>query len=200
MSVETPADFKKTLLVWWRYGREHGGDSFQVNPQTVIDHYIEDKVRRFRQQGASQWRWWQAGDDLIVERPPQEGSPFGPGSRIYYLLDRGYSVIENVHLPPPDDRWRWYVLVSDFLYDQGLDCWLMKELFLDVVVEEDDRTYHIFDLPDMAQALDVGLITPQESGSILKRVDWLVNCICRGNFPFEEIQRARQVAEQLGWD
>ena len=57
----------------------------------------------------------------------------------------------------------------------------------------------MYDLPDVAQALDVGLITPYETRDILKRVDWLLNRIAKGEFPFPEVQRAQDACLKLGW-
>jgi predicted RNA-binding protein associated with RNAse of E/G family len=75
----------------------------------------------------------------------------------------------------------------------------MKDMFCDIVVEEDNRTYHLLDLPRMAQALDIGLITTVDSGAILRRVDWVVRRVTQGAFPLEEIQRGRAAAARLGW-
>lgn len=199
MNKSLPARFSETLIIWWRFGKEHGGDEFQVNQPQVITAHLGEKAERFRQEAGTPWRWWQVNDDLIIERPPPEGSLFGTDSRIYYLLDKGLAVIENVHMPAPDERWSWLVRITDFTFQEDLDCWLMKDLFIDIVVEEDNRTYHLFDLPDMAQALDLGLITPRQSGEILKRVDWLVNRLSKGEFPFEEIRYAQEAARQMGW-
>ncbi len=191
--------FTPTLMVWWRYGKEHGGDDFRLNPQDVVAAHVQRKVARFRQTPQAEWRWWRVDHDLIVERPPARERPFGEDTCIYYLLEKGVSVIENVYFPPPDDRWKWYIHISDFVFDDDLDTWLMKDLICDVMVAHDDRSYHIFNLPDMAQALDVGLITTDQTRQILGRIDWLVNLLAGGEFPLPEVSRGRQSARRMGW-
>jgi len=192
--------YARTMVVWWRFGREHGGERFECNPPEVIEAHIQRKADRFRRTPADAWRWWQVDQDLIIERPPASEPLFGADSRIYYLLNRGLSVIKNICYPPPDDCWKWHIHIADFPYDQARECWLMKDLFCDIVVAPDDRTFKVLDLPDVAQALDVGLISHPESREILRRVSWVVNEISRRAFPFAEVQRAEAAARRLGWE
>ena len=189
----------KTLIVWWRYGKEHGKEEFRVNPPEVVNRHLKGKVDHFRSLPEESWRWWKVSDDLIIERWDDSPGQTGPDTRIYYLLNRGVTVIENVHCPPPDDRWKWYIHISDFLYSSELETWRMKDLFCDVVVEEDNHTYHLYDLPDLAQALDVGLICSNDSREILKRIDWVVSNINNRAFPFPEIMEGREACHKLGW-
>ena len=191
--------FSKTMMVWWRFGNEHGDDDFRANPPDVIAAHIQRKVDRFRQTPADAWRWWQVDDDLIVERCETCTGDIGPDTRLYYLLKRGLTIMENIHLPPPEDNWKWLVRISDFLYRPDLACWVMKDLFWDICVESDNRTYHLFDLPDLAQALDIGLISSAETRDILKRVDWLVGQVAKNTFPTDEILRGQAACRQLGW-
>jgi hypothetical protein len=199
MSTEKPGDFSKTLIVWWTYGLEHGAQDFRINPPEIVDAHIKRKVDRFRKVPDKDWRWWQVSKDLIIERPPAKGALFGEDSRIYYLLNRGISVIDNVYMSPPDDNWKWLIHICDFSYQHEDRYWLMKDLFCDIVVENDNQTYHLFDLPDMAQALDVGLITSAQSGGILQRIDWMVNSIWHNKFPIREIELGQAAAQRMGW-
>ena len=191
--------FKKSLIVWWRFGKEHGGEEFRVNTPEQVRLHLQKKVDEFHQTPEELWRWWQVDENLIVERWDTSPEHTGPDTRIYYLLNRGVSVIENIHLPPPDDNWKWYIHICDFDYHAELDTWMMKDLFCDILVAGDNRTYHMYDLPDLAQALDVGLITAGETREILKRVDWVVTSIVKGSFPFEEIKLGQASCTQLGW-
>lgn len=45
---------------------------------------------------------------------------------------------------------------GDFLYSYTHQSWLMKNPFRALCFENDNFTYHIFDLPDFVHALDVG--------------------------------------------
>lgn len=188
-----------TLLVWWRYGKEHGQDECRCNDPQVVDAHLHRKIDPFRQTPQEKWRWFQASPNLIVENWEDSPGSAGPDTHIYYLLDKGLAVIENIHFPPPDDKWKWYIHIADFIFNEELGSWLMKDMFVDLCVEADNRTYQIFDLPDLACALDAGLISHQDSRRILERADWLVKQIVGGNFPFEEIECGRRACEKLGW-
>lgn len=192
-------EYNKTLIVWWRFGKEHGGEEFRVNLPEQVRSHLQKKVDEFRKTPEQLWKWWQVDENMIVERWDTSPVHTGPDTRIYYLLNSGLSIIENIHLPAPDDNWKWYIHISDFDYDAEFKSWLMKDLFCDIVVEDDNRTYHMYDLPDLAQALDVGLITTDETREILKRVDWVVTSISKGKFPFDEIKRGQAACKQLGW-
>ena len=190
--------FSKTLLVWWRFGKEHGEEDIRVNLPEVIDAHLQRKVARLTQMPQEGWRWWQVSNDLIVER--WDDSPAqSPDTYIYYLLKSGITVIENIHLPAPDDNWKWYIQVCDFNYLKELGCWVMKDLFCDICVEADNHSYHLFDLPDLAQALDLGLVSKRETRDILHKVDWVVSQVTRGGFPFPEILEGQEACKQLGW-
>ena len=191
--------FSKTMMIWWRFGQEHGEETFKVNPPEVVEAYIKRKVDRFKDTPEDIWRWWWVNEDLIVERWDDSPNHTGPDTRIYYLLNQGLAIIENIHLPPPDDRWKWYIHVADYEFSPRFSCWLMKDLFCDIMVEKDDRSYHIYDLPDLAQALDIGLLTSIQTKDILKRVDWAVQCIHTGCFPMYEVDRGREACSLLGW-
>src|SRR5262245_46811493 len=99
----------RTLVIWWRYGKEHGEEEFRVNSPEVIAEHLNAKAARFRQTSLSEWRWWQVSDDLIVEYPVPDQLFYRADTRIYYLPKRGLAVIENIHLHPPDDVWGWYL-------------------------------------------------------------------------------------------
>jgi predicted RNA-binding protein associated with RNAse of E/G family len=58
---------------------------------------------------------------------------------------------------------------------------------------------HLFDLPELAQALDLGLVSKSETRDILHRVDWVVNQVSKGGFPFPEILEGQEACKQLGW-
>lgn len=189
--------FPRTLIVWWFFGREHGGDEIQANPVEIVTEHIREKADRFREMSGDAWRWWQVDDDLIFECPQEDDHLFGPDSRIYYLLERGIAVIENLRLPPPDEHWKWYIHIADFNFDTEERCWLMKDLFCDVLIGQDERTYKVLDLPDLAQALDVGLITKEESSQILQRVDTVVADISEERFPYPEIFRGAAAVEHF---
>lgn len=45
-----------TLVVWWRYGKEHAEETFRVNSSDVIATHLDAKIARFRQTPETEWR------------------------------------------------------------------------------------------------------------------------------------------------
>ncbi|MGE5221699.1 MAG: hypothetical protein ACM3PY_04630 [Omnitrophica WOR_2 bacterium] len=189
----------RTMIVWWSYGQEHGGDDFRHNPPEVVEKHIRNKVERFCATPEEAWRWWQVDPNLIVERGEDVPGKTGPDTRIYYLLDHGISVIENIHLPPPDENYKWLIRICDFLYRPDLETWVMKDQFCDICVESDNCIYHLYDLPDLAEALDSQLVSAVETRDILRRMDWVVSRVARCQFPFPEIIKGQAACKELGW-
>jgi len=194
---------QKTLIVWWRFGKEHGEEDFRVNPPEVIAQHIEKKAAQFRamaEAGAeADWPWWQVDEGLLIEKPA--GTWFGPDTRIYYLLKRGLVVIENIHLKPPDDHYKWYVHLADIKYDSTHDYWTMQDLFCDVLIDADNQTCRVIDLVDLAEALNVGLVDAGRTAEILRRTDLVLAAIARDafltpdTFPFDEVKQGQAVFE-----
>jgi len=189
----------KTLAIWWRYGKEHGEeDGFRLNPAAVVAQHLDAKAAHFRATAPETWCLSRAGS-LIVERPDPNGYGYGPDSRIYYLVDRGLTIVENIHLPDPWRAWSWYIHLADIFYDAQRECWISKDLFCDVILTPDGWRYHVNDLGDLGQALELGLITPKTAHQILRRTDALLEAITLGQFPFPEIVAARALCRRLGW-
>lgn len=191
----------KTLIIWWRYGKEHGDnpDDFRVNPPEVIAAQLDKRLARFRATPESDWRWWQVDETLLIERPLADGHAYQPDTRIYYLIPHGLAVIENIHLPPPNDHWRWYIHLADMAFDTHRQCWVKQDLFCDVLMEHSGRAPQVIDLDDLATAQDMGLITPAQTSAILRKTEVLTRAICRGHFPLPDILRARAACLALGW-
>jgi len=193
---------KKTLVVWWRYGKEHdpaGGD-FRVNPPGVVATHIDQKVAAARHTPEADWRWWQVDDELLIERLDPNGLNYGPDTRIYYLPQRSLGVIENLRRRPPHERWSWFIHVADTYWDARRECWIMQDMFADILVERDDRQYRVGDLDEVGTALDLGLLTPPQASTVLRNTDAALRAIEAGGFPFPEIVRAREACRELRWD
>lgn len=127
----------KTLVIWWRFGKEHGkGDGFGVNPPTIIEQHLDAKAAHFRNTPDEQWRWLRDGS-LIVERPDPNGYGYGQDTRIYYLVERGLTIIENIHLPGPRAAWSWYIHLANIFYDAQRQCWISQDLFCDILLTPD---------------------------------------------------------------
>ena len=47
--------FQKTLIDWWRYGKEHEEEDFRVNPPEVVAAHLDRKIAAFRTQPDGEW-------------------------------------------------------------------------------------------------------------------------------------------------
>ncbi len=193
---------KRTLVVWWRYGKEHdpAGTTLQVNSPGVISAHLDRKVAAARAWPTADWRWWQVDDELLVERADPGGFGYGQDTRIYYLPSRGLAVIENFHFEQPYARWAWYLHVADIFWDARRDCWIKQDLFADILVDRTGRDARVRDLDDVATGLDVGLLTPAHAATVLRTTDAAVRAIETGSFPFPEVVRGQAACRELGWD
>lgn len=190
---------RPTLVIWWRYGKEHSEESFRVNsPQTIAAH-LDAKVAHFRQTSKAEWRWWQVDDEVLVERPVPDNLFTREDTRIYYLPARGLAVIENIHLRPPYDSWPWYLHLANISFDADRNTWVKQDLFCDILIGRDGRSHQVIDLDDVATALDIGLLSARQASDILRRTETTTQAIARGEFPFPEIERARAACRELRW-
>lgn len=190
----------KTLVVWWRYGKEHDpAGEFRVNQAGVVSAHIDQGIAAARAWPAAEWRWWQVDDELLVERADPTALFCGPDTRIYYLLRRGLAVIENNHFALRNERWTWYIHVADIFRDAARDCWIKQDLFADILVDRGGREMLVIDLDDVATGLDLGLLTPPRASSVLRTTNAAVRAIEIGDFPFPEVVRARAACKELGW-
>ena len=193
--------FSPTQIVWWRFGKEHGEDrGIRLNSPDLISAALTQRAVTSRAVPDESWGWYQVDETLLVERPqPSPSGHYRSDTRIYYLLEDGLTVVENIYLPPPHDKWVWYIHIADTFYDRSREVWIQKDLFVDVVIEKDLRHHRVLDLHDVATALDIGLIGARDVSMILRRTNKLLQAIAKGRFPLPEIERARAACRALGW-
>lgn len=190
--------FKKTLVIRWHFGKEHGDrHSIRLNSPDLVAASLNQQVERYRATSDDVWRWYEVDENLFVERPIPRATFFGPDTRIYHLRQHGWVVIENINVS--DERLNWYIHIAEIFYDNSRNCWINKDLFTDVIIEKDLRHHRVLDLDELADALDIGLIGPEDMSLILKRTDHLLQVIKKGEFPLPEIERAREACKALGW-
>ena len=189
-------DFKKTLIVWRRTGKEDREDeTFKVNPPEVVRQSLIDKRDKFSQTSDDNWTWWYFNDELIVERNRPGNDP---NVLYYHLPKRQWIIVENATIAHLGPDWTWYVHIGDTAWDDDLDCWVFTDLFIDVLVHRDCRTHTIVDMDDLAQAIDVGLAPPKQVAHILRHTQILIETIQSGNFPPPEILPCREILRQQG--
>lgn len=108
-----------------------------------MDRHLQDKIDRFRRTDLKDWRWWQVDDDLIVERPliTSASTGFTPRTLIYYLPYRNWAIVKGVHFPSLGSEWPWYVHIGDISFHRDYDCWVLTDLFCDVIVKDDGHEH-----------------------------------------------------------
>jgi hypothetical protein len=188
-------DVKDTLIVWRRTGKEHGEEAFRLNTADVVDRSLRHKVEAMRPTAESQWRWWQLSEDLLAEKG---GPNSDPGLCFYYLPERHWVVAENAISGSMGPDWPWYVHVADVDWRADLGSWVFTDLFVDVLVHADRRTHTVVDLDDLALAIDLGLVAPDQAARILEHTQRLIDAIRAGDFPPPEGSRGREQLQSRG--
>lgn len=168
----------QTLIIWRRFGKEHGENSgFRVNPPETVQQHLQNKAVSFRTTPEADWRWWQVDEHLLLEITP--GSP----QTYFYLPEQRWVLVhypEGLSIGP---EWSWYIHIGDISYDERFACWVFTDLFADAIVQEDGRTHSMLDLDDVGTAYTLGLITADMMVSILTDTQRLIDEIRAGNFP-----------------
>jgi hypothetical protein len=192
---------KPTHIIWWRYGKEHdpGGQTFQVNPPALVADHMDKRMARRRALPPEQEPCWEVDDGLLLERADPAGFHYGPDTRFHYLVRQGLLVVENIHLEPPNEHWAWYIHVADIYFDAARQCWINQDMFADILVDRTGQQSLVVDLDDMATALDLGLLTPEQASRVLRNTDAAVKAMERGEFPFPELVRGQAACRELGW-
>ena len=183
---------KKTLVVWRRFGLEHGETSgFKVNPPSVVETHIQQKVEQFTQTPEEHWRWWQLSDELIIEKFRTDND-FDASMTFYYLPKRRWAMVQNPGNYFGEDL-GWYIHIADIAYEKTYGCWLITDLFCDVLVKKNNQIHSVLDLDDLAEAFEIGLITETKLLQILRDTQGLVDLIWRGNFPSAEVEACQKI-------
>ena len=185
-----------TLIVWRRTGKEHGEDTgFRANPPEIVDASLRRKADDFRRAPPSEWSWWRFSDNLLVEK----NLPGGDQQVLYYHLpERHCMIVENATIPRLGPDWTWYVHMGDLEWRSDLECWVFTDLFIDVLVHRDCRTHTLVDLDDLAQAIDIGLLTPDRASGTLRHAQTLIDTIRSGDFPPPQILSCRETLHRRG--
>lgn len=191
-SEYTLSNMEKALIVWHRFGKEHREDAqFRRNPPELVQAGLQAKAEKFRRTPPEKWCWWRVSDDLLLEKPGG-GHHYGPDTRIYYLPKRNWVIIENIHLADRP-QWTWYIHIGQTRFDPDLGAWVFKDLFADVLLQADCRTHTLLDLDDLAQATEIGLLTSNETASVLRDTQALIDLISQGHFPPLELKNRQRL-------
>jgi predicted RNA-binding protein associated with RNAse of E/G family len=195
-------NMEKTLVVWRRLGKEHGEHSgFRVNTPDVVKRHLRDKVERFRATADPEWRWWRISEDIIIERPIVTGEIQIVSDRtvIYYLLDKNWVIIQDVIYPGFGSDWPWYIHIGDVTFDDRLDCFVMRDLFCDVLVRANCSDHTVLDLDELGKAHQLGLVTGDDVLTSLSSTQELIDQIRGGMFPPPEVARCQEAVKSLRW-
>jgi hypothetical protein len=190
---------RKTIVVWRRLGKEHGEESgFKLNSPEVVSAHIRDKVDKFSQTPADDWRWCQLSEEVIIEKPFADVG-FGPATVIYYLPRRNWVVVENANLHGLGEEWSWYVHIGDITYDSNYNCWIFTDLFCDIIIKKDKRTHSVLDLDELGKVFEMGLIPNTQVIQVLTDTQKLIDLVRSGGFPPMELCGCQKILDELGW-
>lgn len=128
---------------------------------------------------------------ITAWKPIRERSDFAGGISFTFLKE-GYKI--SRFLDGTGRFLYWYCDIVDVEYDQILDRYLINDLLLDMKLMSDGKLV-ILDSDELAEALESGLITAEQAGMALRRLDKLLKMVYSGNFP-PEICNSR---EYCGW-
>jgi hypothetical protein len=174
----------KILIVWRRLGKEHGENmGFRLNDEDIIERHLQEKITAFKQTPVNKWRWWQINDDLLIETKAGEAV-----QTIYYLPRHHWVILhfpQGLHL---EEEWEWYVHIGDIAFTSRYNCWVFTDLFCDVVVKSDLRTYRVLDMEEAILAQKMELISMQQLAQIQHAVQCLIELIMAESFPPPDIK------------
>ncbi len=110
------------------------------------------------------------------------------GGISFTFLDKGYKLgrfydIKGKFL-------YWYCDIIDVEYDKASDTYTINDLLVDIKIYP-DGTVKVLDADELAQALEEGLVSPEQAAVSLRTLDGLLKSIYDGNFP---------PAECSGWE
>lgn len=188
---------QETLIVWRRTGKEHGENTgFQLNPPDVVEASLQRKVEDFRTVPRETWSWWQIDEELLIEKNrPGEAWPRADEVLYYHLPALHCLIVERAFNKRMGPEWSWYVHVGEHQWRQDLDAWVFTDLFADLLVHDDRRQHTVVDLDDLAQAMDLGIITATRAADVLRHTQTLVDRVTAGEFPPAIIRPWRQRLE-----
>ncbi len=157
------------------------------------------KVKQLRSTPDTEWGWWQLNDEVLVEIPG-ETQHYKSTTRIYYLPKRHIVAIADIRFGGfrrGPHSWEpelfFYVHVGDIDYDPSLEAWV----FSDLLASRDGLIYHVKDLDDLAEVMQLGLIDQEKTAIILRHTQMLVRAMSENEFPYPELEAAMAADDEL---
>lgn len=136
-------------------------------PNEIVD--ISDDELLFRSDNLLITRW-----TAIKPRPDFYGGIS------FAFLDRGYKLGRFYDMN--GQFLYWYCDVIEVVYEASSDTYTMNDLLLDIKIFPDGRVI-LLDAEELAQAIEEGLVTTQQTCMSLRTLDGLLKMIYSGNFP-----------------
>lgn len=94
-----------------------------------------------------------------------------------FLLDKGWKV--SRFLARDNQLLCWYCDIIDYTYDPATDTYVFTDLLADVILYPSGEV-HVVDLDEIADALEQGLLTPEQICSCMRKLDALLAEIYSG--------------------
>lgn len=97
-----------------------------------------------------------------------------------YLLDKGWKI--SRFLNHSGELICWYCDIIDYTWDVDTDTYVFTDLLADVLIYPSGEI-RVVDLDEIAQALEEGLLTPEQTCLCMRRLDALLREIYAGTLP-----------------
>lgn len=94
-----------------------------------------------------------------------------------YLLNQGWKV--SRFLNHSNELICWYCDIIDISHDSTTDSYLFTDLLADVLIYPDGKI-HVVDLDEVAEALEKGLLSPEQTCACMRRLNALLSEIYAG--------------------
>lgn len=96
-----------------------------------------------------------------------------------YYLDRGFKI--SRFYSHSHEFMFWYCDIIETEYQEDTDTYIFTDLLADVIVKPDGSN-RVLDLDELSEALERGLVSPQQTARALRRLDDLLQIIYRDRF------------------
>ena len=98
--------------------------------------------------------------------------------------------------PNVAEQYVHYIHVGKTAYDAQRGCWVFVDWFVDVLVSEDCSRFTVWDLGDVAEVFEKGIITAEAMCGILRSAAKAIKLVEEGGFPLEDMHLAKEMVQK----
>jgi hypothetical protein len=182
------------IIIWRRFGKEHGEDAFRLNDSDTVLRHLTTKAEGARETTADPWPWYHVSDQLLMERVTNAAG--GTAGLLSYLPERECLI---------EDRWddageshEWCIHLGSTEYDEALSSWVFTDWFVDIIWSPSSGRYRVVDLDDLADVHQLGVVDDLLLHHILQSSQALLDSL-ENAFPPVELTKMSALMRQIGW-